>query len=70
VGNLPTFLVAVLTTADGDQICFDTRHPSPDGEFPLVWFNHELHHEESTEFEPLGQTFAELLEALLLPRNG
>jgi hypothetical protein len=67
VGNLPTFLVAVLTTADGDQICFDTRHPAPDGEYPLVLFHHELHRAESTEFGPLGQTFPELLEALLLP---
>jgi hypothetical protein len=66
-GNLPPFLVSVLTTADGDQICFDTRHAAPDGEYPLVQFNHEIHHEESTEFEPIGQTFTELMEALLLP---
>ena len=67
VGNLPPFLVSVLTTADGDQICFDTRSPAPDGEYPLVWFNHEIHHEGSSDFEPTGQTFTELMEALLLP---
>lgn len=67
VGNLPLFLISLLTTADGDQICFDTRNPAPDGEDPLVWFRHEFQYEGSVEFESVAQTCAELIEALLLP---
>jgi hypothetical protein len=48
---LPPFLVAVQGVDNGDEYCFDTRHPDERGEYPIVHFNHEIHNEDSTEFE-------------------
>lgn len=65
--NLPLCLVSLLETGDGDQICLDTRHPDADGEYPMVWFRHEINDENSSEFEPFLQTLPEILEANLTP---
>lgn len=48
---LPPFLVAVQGVDNGDEYCFDTRHPDERGEYPIVHFDHEIHNEDSTEFE-------------------
>jgi hypothetical protein len=46
---LPYFMVAFYTDGMGNQICFDTRRPSHDGEYPIVFWDHELGADENLE---------------------
>ena len=43
---LPHFLVAFYNDGMGNQVCFDTRR-SGDGEYPIVFWDHELEAEEN-----------------------
>jgi hypothetical protein len=47
---LPLFLVAFFHDGMGNQYCFDTRAKDADGEYPVIFWDHEL----STD-EKLGQ---------------
>jgi cell wall assembly regulator SMI1 len=51
----PPFLIAVLGDDSGDEYCFDTRHPDERGEYLIVHLNHEIHSEDSTEFEVVAR---------------
>ncbi len=44
---LPAFLIAFAHDGMGNQICFDTRHMAADGEYPVVFWDHELESEEN-----------------------
>ena len=44
---LPCFLVAFHNNGCGDQLCFDTRQRSADGEYPVVFWDHEASLEEN-----------------------
>ena len=44
---LPRFLVAFYNDGMGNQVCFDIRRCSPDGEYPIVFWDHELGAEEN-----------------------
>lgn len=44
---LPPFLVAFHNNGCGDQLCFDTRYPDRKGEYPIVFWDHELSSEEN-----------------------
>ena len=39
---LPAFLITFHNNGMGDQLCFDTRFPAPTGEYPIVFWDHEL----------------------------
>ncbi len=58
---LPPFVIAVLDADNGDQYCFDTRHPDMRGEYPIVHFDHEIHDETSTDFEIVAKDLGEFL---------
>jgi len=47
----PPFLIAVTGDDSGNFYCLDTRHPDERGEYPIVFFDHECHDEDSTDFE-------------------
>ena len=62
---LPPFLIAVVGDDSGDEYCLDTRHPDEQGGDPIVRFDHECHHEGSTNFETVARDLGEfLLESL------
>jgi len=44
---LPRFLVAFYNDGMGNQVCFDTRRPSDDEEYPIVFWDHELGTDEN-----------------------
>ena len=46
---LPPFLVAFYNDGMGNQVCFDTRTRSSDGEYPVVFWDHELDPQENVE---------------------
>jgi hypothetical protein len=46
---LPGFLVAFYNDGMGNQICFDTRCRSEGGEYPVVFWDHELDSQENLE---------------------
>ena len=46
---LPPFMVAFYNDGMGNQVCFDTRHRSDAGEFPIVFWDHELGADENLE---------------------
>jgi hypothetical protein len=46
---LPPLLVAFYNDGMGNQVCFDTRHTSDDGEYPIVFWDHELGADENLE---------------------
>jgi len=46
---LPGFLVAFYNDGMGNQLCFDTRTQSEDGEYPVVYWDHELDSQENLE---------------------
>ena len=48
---IPRFLIAVSGDGSGDEFCFDTRQPGPSGEYPIVRWQHEIHDENSSQFE-------------------
>jgi SMI1 / KNR4 family (SUKH-1) len=58
---LPPFLIAVVGRDNGDEYCFDTRNSDDRGEYPIVYFDHEVHNEESTEFETVANDLGEFL---------
>ena len=66
---LPPFLVAVQGTDDGDEYCFDTRHPDARGEYPIVLFRHDRDSEDSTEFERVSEDLGEFLLGSLGPET-
>ena len=55
------FLIKVVPTLSGDSFCFDTRHPDQRGEYPIVRYDHEVHGEESNEFETVARDLGEFL---------
>jgi len=60
---LPDFLITFHNNGMGDQECFDTRHPDPSGEYPIVFWDHELSPEENLKnLEPLAPSFATWLQ--------
>jgi ankyrin repeat protein len=63
--RLSPFLIAVVDRDDGDSYCFDTRHPDERGEYPIVHFDHEVHDEESTDFEAVAEDLGAFLLASL-----
>ena len=44
---LPHFLITFYNDGMGNQACFDTRHAREDGEYPIVFWDHELGPEEN-----------------------
>lgn len=60
-GDIPPFLIAVLGTDEGDELCLDTRHPDGRGEYPIVLLNHECCGPDVTEFEALAPDLGEFL---------
>ena len=44
---LPNFLIAFYDDGMGNQVCFDTRRRSAAGEYPIVFWDHELTAEEN-----------------------
>jgi hypothetical protein len=46
---LPAVLVAFYNDGMGNQVCFDSRHRSEDGEYPIVFWDHELGSEENLD---------------------
>jgi hypothetical protein len=46
---LPLFLVAFYNDGMGNQLCFDTRTRTEGGEYPVVFWDHELDPQENLE---------------------
>jgi hypothetical protein len=44
---LPDFLVAFYNDGMGNQVCFDTRRHSEQGEYPIVFWDHEISSDEN-----------------------
>lgn len=63
-GWLPPFLIVVMGLDSGDYYCFDTRHPDERGEYPIVFLDHEIHGEDSTDFDPVARDLGEFLLGL------
>ena len=72
---LPPFFVAFYNDGMGNQLCFDTRSRTEAGEYPVVFWDHELCPQENLEasaraaedFESAGvvaPSFAEWLKKL------
>jgi len=72
---LPDFLVAFYNDGMGNQVCFDTRTRTETGEYPVVFWDHELDSHENPQasarpaeaFERTGivaPSFAEWLRKL------
>jgi hypothetical protein len=60
---LPCFLVAFHNNGCGDQLCFDTRQRSAEGEYPVVFWDHEVSVEENlADLFVVADDFAEWLE--------
>lgn len=59
---LPPYLVAFFNNGMGDQVCFDTRTVDAKGEYPIVFWDHELSPEENlNRLEQIAPNFAEWL---------
>ena len=59
---LPGFLVSFHNNGCGDQLCFDTRKPDEDGEYPVVFWDHEKTPEENLAIlSPVAANFSEWL---------
>ena len=43
----PDFFVAFYNDGMGNQVCFDTRRPNSNGEYPIVFWDHELDADEN-----------------------
>jgi hypothetical protein len=41
-GSLPDFMVTFYGDGMSNHLCFDTRRRFPDGEYPIVYWDHEL----------------------------
>ena len=59
VPRLPAHLLAFSDSGGGDLLCFDTTR-SEGGEYPVVWWNHEL--DEDQEPENAAPSFLDWLE--------
>jgi hypothetical protein len=60
---LPCFLIAFHNNGCGDQLCFDTRRQSKDGEYPVVFWDHEITLEDNlADLFVVADDFAEWLE--------
>ena len=46
---LPSFLISFYNDGMGNPVCFDTRYPAEDGEYPIVFWDHELSAEENLD---------------------
>ena len=59
---MPEYLVAFHNNGCGDQLCFDTRAADLHGEYPIVFWDHELTTEENLrDLSPVAESFAEWL---------
>jgi hypothetical protein len=59
---LPAFLVAFHNNGCGDQLCFDTRSPDSHGEYPIVFWDHEISAEENlADLARMADNFADWL---------
>jgi hypothetical protein len=59
---LPAFLIAFHNDGCGDQFCFDTRRSDQDGEYPIVFWDHELSAENNLlDLFPVAHNFADWL---------
>lgn len=54
-------LIALMPFPNGDTLCFDTRARDERGEYPIVHFDHEIHSQESTEFEVCFRDLGDML---------
>jgi SMI1-KNR4 cell-wall len=60
--SLPSYLVSFYNNGMGDQLCFDTRESDHNGEYPIVFWNHELSQKENLSgLEVVADDFAEWL---------
>jgi len=57
----PSFLLAIVTYGNGDESCFDLRRRDEDGEYPIVFYDHEIGRSGGTEFTTEASNLAELL---------
>ena len=57
--RLPAHLIAFSDNGGGDMLCFDTTRPE-DGEYPVVWWNHEM--DEDQEPEDAASSFLDWIE--------
>jgi hypothetical protein len=59
---LPAFLVAFHNNGCGDQLCFDTSKKDENGEYPIVFWDHELAAEKNlAELFTVADNFADWL---------
>lgn len=59
---LPPFLVAFHNNGSGDQLCFDTRRCDENGEYPIVFWDHEESQEDNlANLAKVATNFAEWL---------
>ena len=59
---LPPYLIAFFNNGAGDQVYFDTRTVDTNGEYPIVFWDHELSQEENVEqLEQIAPNFTEWL---------
>jgi hypothetical protein len=60
---LPCFLIAFHNNGCGDQLCFDIRRPSKEGEYPVVFWDREASLEDNlSELFVVADDFADWLE--------
>ena len=59
---LPLYLVSFHNDGMGNQLCFDTRSADNDGEYPIVFWDHEIPAEENlAKLDVVACNFAEWL---------
>ncbi|NLD93835.1 MAG: SMI1/KNR4 family protein [Fibrobacter sp.] len=59
---LPMFLISFFNNGMGDQECFDTRCKDENGEYPIVFWDHEKSQKENLDqLETIASNFAEWL---------
>jgi hypothetical protein len=57
----PAFLIVLAGDDSGNAYGFDTRYPDERGEYPIVFFDHEIHNQDSTDFETVANDLGEFL---------
>jgi hypothetical protein len=68
--SLPSFLVAFQNNGCGDLSCFDTRNCRFDGEYSIVFWDHELSSAENlSNLEAVADSFTEWLETEIKTRS-
>ncbi len=61
--ELPDFLITFHDNGCGDNLCFDTRHPNSEGEYPIVFWDHELSRDDNlNNLSPLYPDFTSWLQ--------